>query len=211
LRRSEANDVAEVVKALESLLARARGAGPSQPIGAVQRAQHQVIVAYDLRPEILEKGRQPRLELILVGDQKVATRAVSAGFASTTNCSGSMWMTSGKPPRQPSLPRWSRPGSSRGSTSSTGYADAELRVSSQRDYHVDLPGQARPDVKWQARAGQGFEAAHFAIDGQRKHATRPMARTSISWTPVVDKRTNHVTKIKFYGTDGHACPSRTSA
>src|SRR2546421_4101999 len=29
---------------------------------------------------IREKGRQPRLELSLVGDQKVATRAVPAGF-----------------------------------------------------------------------------------------------------------------------------------
>jgi transposase len=33
----------------------------------------------------------------------------------------------------------------------TGYVDAELRVSSQREYQVELIGPARPDVKWQAR------------------------------------------------------------
>ena len=91
----------------------------------------------------------------------------------------------------------------------TGYVDAELRVSSQRDYQVELIGPARPDVKWQARAGQGFEAARFPIDWQRQQATCPMGRTSISWTPAVDKRTNHVIKIKFSETDCQVCPSRT--
>jgi transposase len=91
----------------------------------------------------------------------------------------------------------------------TGYVDAELRVSSERDYQVELIGPARPDVKWQARAGQGFEAARFPIDWQRQHATCPMGRTSISWTPAVDKRTNHVIKIKFSETDCQVCPSRS--
>jgi transposase len=91
----------------------------------------------------------------------------------------------------------------------TGYVDAELRVTSQRDYQVELIGPARPDVKRQARAGQGFEAARFAIDWQRQQARCPAGRTSISWTPAVDKRTNHVIKIKFSETDCQVCPSRT--
>jgi hypothetical protein len=80
LRRSEPNDVAEVVQALESLLGRALGVDPTQPVGTILGAQHHVVVAHDLRPMIREKGRQPRLELILMGDQKVATQAVTAGF-----------------------------------------------------------------------------------------------------------------------------------
>jgi len=87
----------------------------------------------------------------------------------------------------------------------TGYVDAELRVSSQRDYQVELIGPARPDVKWQARAGQVFEAARFPIAWQRQQATCPMGRTSISRTPAVDKRTNHVIKIKFSETDCQRC------
>jgi transposase len=68
----------------------------------------------------------------------------------------------------------------------TGYMDAELRVGNQRDYQVELIGPARPDVKWQARAGQGFEAARFRIDWQRHLSDLPDGRTSISWTPAVD-------------------------
>jgi transposase len=90
----------------------------------------------------------------------------------------------------------------------TGYVDAELRVSSQRDYRVELIGPARPDVKWQARMGQGFAAARLTVDWQRQQATCPAGRTSSSWTPAVDKRTNHVIKIKFSETDCQVCPSR---
>lgn len=91
----------------------------------------------------------------------------------------------------------------------TGYVDAKLRVSSQRDYQVELIGPARPDVKWQARAGQGFAAANFTVDWQQQRATCPAGRTSISWTPTIDKRTNDVIKIKFSETDCQVCPSRT--
>src|SRR5438105_9786160 len=80
LRLSEPHDGAEVVQALESLLGRALGVEPTQPIGTILGAQHQVVVAHDLRSMIREKGRQPRLEFILMGDQKVATRAVPASF-----------------------------------------------------------------------------------------------------------------------------------
>jgi transposase len=90
----------------------------------------------------------------------------------------------------------------------TAYLDAELMVTSRRDYGVDLVGPARPDVKWQARAGTGFEAANFTVDWARRQATCPAGRTSISWTPAIDNRTNAVIKIKFSGTDCGACPSR---
>ncbi len=68
------------MQALESLLRRDRSADSTQPIGAIFGAKYQVVVAHDLRPVLLEENRQPRLELILVGDQKVATRAIPAGF-----------------------------------------------------------------------------------------------------------------------------------
>lgn len=35
----------------------------------------------------------------------------------------------------------------------TGFLDAELMVTSKRDYGIDRLGPARPDVKWQAREG----------------------------------------------------------
>src|SRR5439155_6028414 len=91
----------------------------------------------------------------------------------------------------------------------TGYLDAELLVTSQRDYGVDLVGPARPDVRWQARARQGFAAQDFTVDWERQRAICPAGRTSSSWTPAVDNRKNAVIKIKFSETDCATCPSRT--
>jgi len=90
----------------------------------------------------------------------------------------------------------------------TGYLDAELLVTVPRDYGVDLIGPTRPDVKWQARARQGFAAEDFTVDWERRRAVCPAGRSSSSWTPAVDNRKNAVIKIKFSETDCTACPSR---
>jgi len=90
----------------------------------------------------------------------------------------------------------------------TGYLDAELLVTIPRDYGVDLIGPTRPDVKWQARARQGFAAEDFTVDWARRRAVCPAGRSSSSWTPAVDNRKNAVIKIKFSETDCTACPSR---
>jgi transposase len=90
----------------------------------------------------------------------------------------------------------------------TGFLDAELIATSKRDYGVELLGPTRPDVKWQAKEGTGFEAQRFAIDWDREQATCPRGKTGISWTPAIDKRTNRVITIKFSTTDCRACASR---
>ena len=89
----------------------------------------------------------------------------------------------------------------------TGFLDAELIVTSKRDYDVDLLGPARPDVKWQAREGKGFDAQHFPIDWEHQQACCPEGRTSVQWTPAVDNRGNAVIKIRFSTKDCQACPS----
>jgi transposase len=91
----------------------------------------------------------------------------------------------------------------------TGYLDAELLASSQQEYGVDLLGPVRPDVKWQAQAGQGFDAQSFVIDWERQQAICPQGRASMSWTPAVDNRQTSVIKIKFSTTDCGKCPCRT--
>src|SRR5690606_24428590 len=63
----------------------------------------------------------------------------------------------------------------------------------------------RPDYKWQAASGKGFAARDFRIDWQRQQAICPAGRTSLSWTPTVDKRTNQVVKIKFSVKDCGTC------
>jgi transposase len=90
----------------------------------------------------------------------------------------------------------------------TGFLDADLIATSKRDYGVDLLGPTRPDVKWQAKEGTGFDAQRFAIDWEQERATCPQGKTGIGWTPAVDKRTNRVIKVKFSSTDCRACASR---
>ena len=89
----------------------------------------------------------------------------------------------------------------------TAYVDAELLADSRRDYGVDLIEPTRPDYKWQSRAGDGFAASEFAIDWDRRHATCPEGRASVSWSPAVDRGHNEVIKIKFSAKDCGACPS----
>ena len=77
-----------------------------------------------------------------------------------------------------------------------------------RDYEVDLLGPTRPDYRWQAQEGQGFAAHNFHLDWDRQQATYPAGRTSLSWTPAVDKGSNEVIKLKFSSKDCQACGSR---
>jgi transposase len=90
----------------------------------------------------------------------------------------------------------------------TGYLDAELLVTSQRDYGVELLGPTRPDYKWQAQAGQGFAASNFVIDWKQRQARCPMGPASLSWTPATDRQNNAVIKMKFSQRDCQACASR---
>ena len=77
----------------------------------------------------------------------------------------------------------------------TGVLDAELFVQSRDDDGVDLLGPTRLDSHGQARAGAGFDAQHFPIDGDQQHATCPAGKTSLSWTPAIDHREHAVIKV----------------
>jgi transposase len=90
----------------------------------------------------------------------------------------------------------------------TGYLDAELLAQSKQNYGVDLYGPTRPDYKWQAREGSGFEAAAFTIDWEKEVAICPEGKQSLSWTPAIDRQDTKVMKIKFSGKDCMPCPSR---
>jgi Transposase DDE domain len=87
----------------------------------------------------------------------------------------------------------------------TGVLDAELLVESQDQYGVDLLGPTRLDDHWQARAGAGFDAQHFQIDGDQHHATCPAGKTSTGWTPAIDNRGNPVITVRFSTRDGRHC------
>jgi transposase len=65
----------------------------------------------------------------------------------------------------------------------TGYVNADVLVSSQQRFRIEVVSPTHPDVKWQANTDNGIDASQFTIDWSRKQATCPQGHTSVSWTP----------------------------
>jgi transposase len=91
----------------------------------------------------------------------------------------------------------------------TGYLDAELLATRQRDSGVELHGPTRGDVRWQAHVEGGFDVSQFVIDWDQRRATCPSGKTSVSWTPAIDNRDNDMIKIKFASADCRPCAQRS--
>ena len=90
----------------------------------------------------------------------------------------------------------------------TGFLDADLLVTSRREYAADVLGPTRLEDQWQARERTGFAVADFQLDWSRQEAVCPQGHTSRSWTPAVDKGTNAVITITFSARDCGPCPGR---
>lgn len=60
----------------------------------------------------------------------------------------------------------------------SGYVGAELLVSSQRDFGIDLVGPTRKDHHWQAREQTGFALEHFTVDWHSGGRRAPPARAA---------------------------------
>lgn len=90
----------------------------------------------------------------------------------------------------------------------TGYLDAELLVTTDSEYGVQLLGPTRHDHRWQTRAAAGFGAEHFTIDWERCQAVCPQGQTSSEWTQRIDNRGNDSIYIRFAPSDCGPCPSR---
>ncbi len=69
----------------------------------------------------------------------------------------------------------------------TGYVDAELLVKSQEHYGIKLLGPVLSDNSWQAKAGKGFDVAHFQLDWHNRQATCPQGQTSARWSPAGER------------------------
>ena len=89
----------------------------------------------------------------------------------------------------------------------SGYASAELLVSSQADYGITLVTPMLADTSPQARAGAGFDRSAFTIDFDTQHATCPQGRTSSSWNPVIQRGIPTIV-ITFSAADCGPCPVR---
>lgn len=85
----------------------------------------------------------------------------------------------------------------------TGYVDGELLVSSQQKHGIRLVGPVLSDNSWQAKAGKGFDAAHFQLDWQAQQATCPRGHTSARWSVAGERM-----EVVFARETCAACPVR---
>lgn len=85
----------------------------------------------------------------------------------------------------------------------TGYVDADLLVTSQRDYGIRLLGPVLADTSWQAKAGKGFDLAHFQVDWQGQEVICPQGQHSAHWR-VYDERI----EVEFARKTCADCPRR---
>ncbi len=88
-----------------------------------------------------------------------------------------------------------------------GYVSAENLVMSQQR-GIDLVGPIPDDSHWQARAGQGFDAAQFVVDWEAKRVTCPRGETSVRWLDTSDMDHQPVIRVRFDHHTCAACPSR---
>jgi len=86
----------------------------------------------------------------------------------------------------------------------SGYVDADLLVKSQQHYGVKLVGPVLSDTSWQAKAGKGFEVAHFQLDWQNLQATCPQGHTSARWSEAGERM-----EVVFAREVCAACPMRS--
>ena len=91
----------------------------------------------------------------------------------------------------------------------TGYVDGPHLVSSREEHRIELLGPVTIDPSWQAKAGQGFDAASFAIDWEAKQATCPQGKLSRKWKPTHDRRDTQVIRVEFGKHDCLHCPCRS--
>ncbi|SRR6266852_2048947 len=90
----------------------------------------------------------------------------------------------------------------------TGYVDGPHLVSSREEHRIELLGPVTSDPSWQAKAGQGFDAASFGIDWEAEEATCPQGKLSRKWKPTHDRGDTQVIRVEFGKQDCLHCPCR---
>ncbi len=86
-----------------------------------------------------------------------------------------------------------------------GYTDAKVLVDSQHAHGVRLVGPVADDPSWQARAAEGFDKAHFAVDWARKVVRCPAGKHSRSWRPNTYPKNGVVIEARFASRDCTPC------
>jgi len=90
----------------------------------------------------------------------------------------------------------------------SGYLSAAVVVSALTTWGIALIGPLLAGTSVQARAGNGYARADFAIDYDARTVTCPQGKTSASWTPCT-QRGNDAIVATFSAGDCGPCPARS--
>jgi len=90
-----------------------------------------------------------------------------------------------------------------------GYVDAQLLVSSDQDYGIELIGPVRPDPSWQALEPEAYDCSRFSIDWEKRSVTCPQGHQSKSWSCSHDPWNNPVITVNFGKKTCRECPTRS--
>jgi len=63
-----------------------------------------------------------------------------------------------------------------------GYTDADVLVTSETQFHVQIIGRVSPDHSWQAQARQGFAVPDFQVDWEQQTVRCPQNHLSRVWS-----------------------------
>ena len=91
-----------------------------------------------------------------------------------------------------------------------GYTNAEVLVTSETEFQVQIIGRMPPDPSWQAQAGQGFALKDFRVDWEQQTVLCPQDHASRYWS--LWKRTagEPAILVRFDEETCRACPVRVS-
>ena len=89
-----------------------------------------------------------------------------------------------------------------------GYVSSQHLVTSAARHGIDLVGPAPQDTSWQARAAQGLDVAHFAIDWDAHTVTCPQGKMSRYWGTGTTEHGHPFHQVIFHEADCLACPRR---
>jgi transposase len=89
-----------------------------------------------------------------------------------------------------------------------GYVDACALAEGESKYGLDLIGPVKPDLQWQAKAGEGYDLSCFVIDWEQQQVTCPQGKTNVGWYHYQDSHGGPLIMAKFLTADCRACPAR---
>jgi transposase len=89
-----------------------------------------------------------------------------------------------------------------------GFVDANLLVTSQQHYGVDLIGPVRPNVSWQAKTPGGYDISPCQVNWQTQRVTCPQGKQSQQWKPTTDAWGNAILHVQFPRAQCRQCPGR---